>query len=342
VLTSPHPAAAAFDARQPFAVHRWPAPVLLPTPGLVAEVRRLAGAVGARLVVLDPVLPLGHVGPRLGLPYAVVAHGAEISVPARLPGIRGLLRTVLAGAAHVVAASRWVLGEVEALVGRPVPATVLSGVDVERFRPLEAAERRQERRRLGIDDGDLLVVGVSRLVPRKGFDVLVAAAHLMAGEHPELRVVVGGQGRDRRRLERLVGRTGAPVRLLGSIDHDLLPRVVGAADIVAVPCRQRWGGLEQEGFGLVFLEAAACGVAQVAGRSGGAAEAVVHGETGLVVAAPDDPEAVAGALRALARDPARRAALGRAARQRAVTELSYPRMAARLEAALAGSPRAAP
>jgi phosphatidylinositol alpha-1,6-mannosyltransferase len=100
-------------------------------------------------------------------------------------------------------------------------------------------------------------------------------------------------------------------------------------------CRNRWLGLEQEGFGIVFLEAAACGVPQIAGRSGGAHEAVLDGTTGLVV---DDPRSVAqtaDALRALLVDPARRAEMGRAARQRAEVEFSYDVLAARLRSALA-------
>src|SRR5206468_7953226 len=77
VLTTAHPDAAAFDAAQPFAVRRSARRTLLPTPALVAAVRRRAAETGASMVVLDPALPVGLVGPRLGLPYAVVLHGAE-------------------------------------------------------------------------------------------------------------------------------------------------------------------------------------------------------------------------------------------------------------------------
>jgi phosphatidylinositol alpha-1,6-mannosyltransferase len=99
-------------------------------------------------------------------------------------------------------------------------------------------------------------------------------------------------------------------------------------------CRDRWLGLEQEGFGIVFLEAAAAGVSQIAGRSGGAHEAVVHGETGLVVDHPSDPTAVAAALRTLLDDPERRRRLGEAARVRAVADFEYTVLADRLQLAL--------
>jgi phosphatidylinositol alpha-1,6-mannosyltransferase len=102
-------------------------------------------------------------------------------------------------------------------------------------------------------------------------------------------------------------------------------------------CRTRWLGLEQEGFGIVFVEAAAAGVVQVAGASGGAAEAVADGETGLVVVQPDDPGSVAQAIGSLLADPPRRAAMGVAARRRAEHEFAYDVLAARLAASLAGT-----
>jgi phosphatidylinositol alpha-1,6-mannosyltransferase len=100
-------------------------------------------------------------------------------------------------------------------------------------------------------------------------------------------------------------------------------------------CRDRWAGLEQEGFGIVFLEAAACGVPQVAGRSGGADEAVVHGSTGLVVDDPSDPGAVAAALRRLLTDDALRLRMGEASRRRVEDSFGYDRLARRMAGALA-------
>jgi phosphatidylinositol alpha-1,6-mannosyltransferase len=99
-------------------------------------------------------------------------------------------------------------------------------------------------------------------------------------------------------------------------------------------CRDRWAGLEQEGFGIVFLEAAAAGVPSVAGRSGGAAEAVDHGVTGLVVDDPTDVLAVAAALDGLLADEGARAAMGEAARDRAVGRFSYDFLAAQLASAM--------
>ena len=99
-------------------------------------------------------------------------------------------------------------------------------------------------------------------------------------------------------------------------------------------CRNRWGGLEQEGFGIVFLEAAACGVPQVAGRSGGAHEAVEHEVTGYVVDRPDDPRDVAAAIERLLADPEQARRMGAAGRERAVREFSYDVLAHRLGTSL--------
>lgn len=336
VLTTPHRGSEAFDARQSFRVVRDRLPVLLPTPGLLRRVRRLADDVGAQVVVIDPALPLGLLGPSLGLPYAVVLHGAEATVPARLPAVRQALQRVLRPARHVIAASAFAEAEARRLMGDAMPPTTLvpPGVDPDRFRPLPPEERAKARADLGLDPDSRLVVSVSRLVPRKGMDTLIAAATRLAPTHPDLVVAIAGDGRDRPRLQRLVDRRRAPVHLLGSVPDDRLPAVYACADVFAMPCRERWGGLDQEGFGIVFMEAAACAVPQVAGASGGAGDAVVHATTGLVVEQPRKPERVAAALAHLLADPALRQAMGSAARERAVADFSYDVLARRLKAAL--------
>jgi phosphatidylinositol alpha-1,6-mannosyltransferase len=204
------------------------------------------------------------------------------------------------------------------------------GVDCERFRPLDADERAAARARFGLPGDASLVVGISRLVPRKGFDVAIRAAALLRAGRPDLLLAISGRGRDERRLRQLATELRAPVRFLGRVANEDLPALYGCADVFTMPCRTRWGGLEQEGFGIVFVEAAACGVPQVAGRSGGAAEAVEHGATGYVVEQPEDPRAVADAIAAILDDPSQRAAMGQASRARAVSEFSYDVLAERL------------
>ena len=207
-------------------------------------------------------------------------------------------------------------------------------MDTARFHPLSDVERVEARRRLGLPVDADIVLGLSRLVPRKGFDITIRAVARLAVDRPDLVLVIAGSGRDRARLERMAKELGAPVRFLGRVPNDDLPALYGCADAFAMLCRSRWAGLEQEGFGIVFAEAAACGVAQVAGDSGGAAEAVADGLTGIVVRDPDSVEESAAALARLLDDPEQRREMGRAARRRAVEEFDYDLLAHRLGAAL--------
>jgi len=214
VYTTPHSRAARFDGEQPFRIIRSREPVLLPNPLLAHRVRALAREVGAEAVVLDPALPLGLIGPGLGLPYATVLHGAEVTVPGRLPATRSMLSRVLTHASLVIAAGSYPEAEARRAAGRaPLPpvANIPPGVDVERFVPLPGIERAAMRARLGLDPGARLVVSVSRLVPRKGMDTLIEAAARLTPQHPDLQVAIGGTGRDERRLARLAERSGLVV-----------------------------------------------------------------------------------------------------------------------------------
>jgi phosphatidyl-myo-inositol dimannoside synthase len=331
VLTSPYKGAREWDAEQPFRVERIRESVLLPHPLMAKRINDLARDFGAEFVVLDPAVPLGIIGPNLDLPYAVVLHGAEVTVPGRIPGSQQVLGRVLRRATHCIAAGQYPAREAERAAGRALPTTVVApGVDTARFRVLDEAERRAARERFGIAPDAELIVGVSRLVPRKGFDTAIAAVARMARARPNLELVIAGAGRDEGRLARLARDRGAPVRFLGRVSFDDLPLLYGCADVFAMLCRNRWFGLEQEGFGIVFLEAAACGVPQVAGASGGAAEAVEDGRTGVVVGDPDDVDEVVAAFERLLDDDAGRRAMGVAARARAEAEFSYDVLSARL------------
>lgn len=335
VLTTPHADAAAWDAAQPFRVVRVRDPWMLPHPWMIRRTNALAAEVGASFVVLDPAVPLGIMGPSLERPYGVVVHGAELAIPGRLPLSRPVLARVLRGAGLVVAAGGYPAAEAERAARRSLPTVnVPPGVDTDRFRPLDAAARAAARASFGLPVDAPLVVSISRLVPRKGIDEVIRASARLVRELPDLVVAVAGSGRDRARLEKLAQELAAPVRFLGRVPDEQLAALYGCGDVFAMVCRTRWGGLEQEGFGIVFVEAAAAGVVQVAGATGGAPDAVVHDVTGLLVDRPSDTAAVTEALRDLLVDPARRARLAAAGRRRAVEELAYDVLARRLGAAL--------
>ena len=331
VLTSPYEGAEQFDAEQPFLIRRTREPWLLPHPLMIKRINAMVEEVGADIVVLDPAIPLGIVGPSLRVPYDVVLHGAEVTVPGRLPISRALLSRTLRHARHIVAAGGYPAREAERAARRSLPITVVPpGVDTERFRPLSVGEKLSARAAFGISASTEMVLCVSRLVPRKGFDTVIRAAAQLSHRRPHLQVVIASSGRDEKRLKKLAEALRAPVTFLGRVDHELLPKLYGCADVFTMMCRNRWAGLEQEGFGIVFLEAAACAVPQIAGDSGGAAEAVAHNETGLVLSDPTDVAVLARSLDEVLSDPQRRAAMGEAARRRAETEFSYEVLSKRL------------
>ena len=307
--------AAAFDAAQAVRdvrIERVPGSILFfPTPQAQRAVEECVRAHGIDLVLLDPALPLGLLGPRLSIPYGVILHGAEVTVPGRLPGARATLARVLRGASIVVSAGGYPAAE-----GRRVAPNLRTpfveippGVDTAALAPLNAAARRNARARLGLPAAAPLLASVSRLVPRKGMDVLIEAANRLAPSFPDLVVAIAGDGRERHRLERLAAGGLADVRVLGRVSDDDRAALLGAADLFVMACRNRWWGLEQEGFGIVFLEAAAVGVPQVAGDSGGAPEAVLEGETGYVVPG-DSVERTAARCVELLKDPTKAKAMG--------------------------------
>lgn len=336
VLTTAYDGAAQWDVAQPFRVERVRRRVLLPTPGLARHVDALAREVGADVVFLDPALPLGLIGPHLrAAPVVVVIHGAEVTLPGRLFPSRPALARVLQHAAGVVAVGEYPAREAVRAARRELPGILVPpGVDAARFRPaVDDEERAAERTRFGLDPRAPTVVGVSRLVPRKGFDVLIDVVAGLDG----VQLAIGGAGRDLSRLTARARRAGLGerARFLGRVPEADLPALYRSADVFAMLCRDRWNGLEAEGFGVVFLEAAASGVPAIAGRSGGSHEAVVDGETGCVVE-PREVAGIAAAVDGLLRDPGTRARMGAAARARAEGPWSYEARVAPLRRLAAG------
>lgn len=331
VLTSPHADAREFDASQPYRIERTKEPVLLPHPWMVQRINAMVDDFGADFVVLDPALPLGLVGPSLKVPYMVVLHGAEVTVPGRLPVSKQILGHVLRGAEHVIAAGGYPSREGDHAAGRALSTTIVPpGVDTNRFVPLTPDQRRAARSSFGFAEDDEIVLGISRLVPRKGFDTVIRAVAQLAPHRPRLKLVIASTGRDEDRLKKLASELEAPVTFLGRVAHDNLPALYGCADVFSMMCRNRWGGLEQEGFGIVFVEAAACGVPQIAGDSGGAAEAVEDGVTGFVIKDPSDAAGLAARIVHILDHPETWQSMSEASRRRAESEFNYDVLAKRL------------
>lgn len=339
VLTaSSHDDAGTFDERSELTIDRVAAETLfLPTPRALAAIEAAIERHQPDLVLLDPAWPLGLLGPHLSRPYGVVLHGAEVAIPARLPLIASSLRRVLRHASVVISAGGYPEAEARRNAAESMPPviTVAPGVDPERFAPITATRRTAVRSSLGVAEDALLVSSYSRLVPRKGMDTLIGAAARLAPSWPKLEVLIGGAGRDRSRLERLAISRHAPVRFLGRVPDEDLGPWLASSDLFVMDCRRRWLGLEQEGFGIVFVEAAAAGVAQVAGRSGGSHEAVVDGVTGVIVDRPGRTKDLARAMSDLLGDAERRADMGARARELAATRFNWDVLAMQLSTGLA-------
>ena len=326
ILAPAHVDAAAFDATHPYTVVRASTSVLWPTPALRRQTAELARSVGAELVQLGHPLPAGLLGPQLkkelGLPYVVFLGGAEVTLPGAIPGVNNVLRHVLGNAAMLLTVSEYTARAASAQVGGRVPAEVLRPpLKVDEYTPAADGEQAlQIRRRLGVHDGEL-VVCLGRLVPRKGQDKLIDALAMLRREFPKLHLAIIGEGRMATRLyDRAQKRgVGDRVHLTGALVDSAVEDWLRAADLFASPCRTRWGGFEVEGFGIVFAEAALTGLPVVAGRSGGAPEAVVEGQTGLVVDGTS-AEQVAAALASILRlPPEQRRGIGASGRELALS-----------------------
>jgi phosphatidylinositol alpha-1,6-mannosyltransferase len=320
-----------FDARAPYRVLRQPGSFLWPTSAVGRQVAAAARSFEADVVLFGATYPLGLLGPGLagaGTPYVSAAHGFEYWLSIA-PGAHALMRRATARASRVaVMCSAFIARVVRTAVPSGVQVSVMyPGADIETFRldlPFEDLKARH-----GVA-GRPLVVCVSRLVARKGQDVLVRAMPEIIRRVPEAALLIVGDGPDRERLEAMAARAPrGSVSFSGQVSEEDLPRYYRAGDVFAMPCRTRRGGLEVEGWGNVFIEAAACGRPVVVGDSGGAREALIPGETGLLVDG-SNVGAVADAVACLLEDPSRAEAMGVAGRERVERAFTWERAAVQL------------
>jgi phosphatidylinositol alpha-1,6-mannosyltransferase len=253
--------------------------VLLPTPAAARRVEATLRHHGCDRVVFGASVPLGLLAPRLRRAGArhvtAMTHGHEVWWAA-VPGTRQLLRRVgdeVDELTYVSSYCRDRVARVLSVAGASRLRPLVPTVDRARFHPGCGGE--EVRRRLGIASDAPVVVCVGRLVRRKGQDTLVRCWPEVLARFPTAVLLLVGDGPDRGRLERLVAAHGVgdAVVLTGSVPWEEVPAHLDAGDVFAMPCRDRLGGLEVEAFGIVYLEAAACGLRVVPGRSGGAAEA---------------------------------------------------------------------
>lgn len=330
---------AEFDASLPFPVVRHPRGIVLPEPTVARAAADLARGEGCEAAWIAAAAPLGLLAPALrrrGGVSRVVAttHGHEVWW-ASVPGPRGLLHRIGERVDMLTVLGPWTRAALAPALSPEAAARVrrlAPGVDLEVFSPTSPGP--DVRARHGLT-GRPVVVCVSRLVPRKGQDTLIRGWRTVVEAVPGAVLLVVGGGDGRPRLEALARDCGVQgdVVFTGPVPYAELPAHYRAGDVFAMPCRSRRGGLEVEGLGMVYLEAAACGLPVVAGDSGGAPEAVLDRVTGFVVPGMSVQQ-TAARVTELLRDPVRAAAMGRAGRAWVEQQWSWDRTVADLLALL--------
>jgi phosphatidylinositol alpha-1,6-mannosyltransferase len=337
VYASTWKGAAKFDAEQPFEVVREDTGVLLPTPRAARRAGELARSHGCDTVWFGAAAPLGLLADGLrrtaGVHRAVaLTDGHEVGWAA-LPGARQVLRRIARGNDTITYLGEYTRVRLDrALRGLTDLQRLAPGVDVDMYHP--GVDGAPVRARHGLT-GRPVIVCVSRLVPRKGQDMLIRALPAVRRRIPGAALLIVGGGPYRPTLERLVREQGveSDVVFTGSVPWEELPAHYAAGDVYAMPCRTRNGGLDVEGLGIVYLEASATGLPVVAGDSGGAPDAVREGETGHVVGGTD-VAALTGRLVDLLADPERARAMGAAGRAWTEAEWRWETQATRLRTLL--------
>jgi phosphatidylinositol alpha-1,6-mannosyltransferase len=212
------------------------------------------------------------------------------------------------------------------------------GVDEGRFANLDPADGDVVRRKYGLE-GTLVLLTVGRLVTRKGHDLVLRALPAVLSDLPGVRYLIVGTGPQESALRSLAAKQGVEraVTFAGYVEDSELCAHYLAADVIVMPCREVDGDVE--GFGIAFMEAAACRRPTVGGRSGGAPEAIADGETGRLVD-PEDPEELAGVLTSLLGDPDLRKSMGEAGRRRVLAEFRYETISEGILGAITAADRA--
>ncbi|MGH2704498.1 MAG: glycosyltransferase family 4 protein [Actinomycetota bacterium] len=334
VLTRLMPGSDSFDRELPFEVVREPVGTLMPTPALLRRARDIIRSHSIDVVHFASSFPLPLMGPALrracDLPFAVSLHGGEFILPASMPALGGRVAAALRRAGLLLPNSGYVADAVARFVGDDPPLEIVTpGVDPEMFSPDPSPMDLPEAA-----GGGPVIVSVCRLVVRKGPGTLLRALPRVLRRHPDARTLIVGGGPDLTRLRRLAASLGLTgIVFTGPVAWSDVPRYYRAATLFAHPARERFGGRETEGFGMVYLEAASSSVPVVGGDVGGARDAVDDGRTGYLVDGRSS-FATAEAILTLLDDPQRAAAMGARGRARVMDQFTWESVAQRFQEAM--------
>ena len=286
---------------------------------------------GLQMAHCARVMPEGVVGYLFRqfarLPYCVYAHGEEIGTALASRQLTFLMRRAYTSARAIIANSQNTRSLLKGIGVPDAKIHVISpGVEVDRFTP---GDPRLARATLQLA-GQPILLSVGRLQRRKGHDMAIRALPRVAQEFPNMKYIIVGTGEEEQRLQALARQMSVEqyVHFAGRVPNDQLPDYYRACDLFLMPNREE-ANQDIEGFGIVFLEAAACSKPAIGGRSGGTNDAILDNETGLLVDG-GNPQEIAAAVLSLLRDKANAEQMGRRGRAWAVEHFSSERVAERI------------
>ena len=277
--------------------------ILLPTPRVAFNLRRVIKSEGITTAAFGAAAPLGLLSAsmkRAGVVRTVsLTHGHEVWWAKVFP-FNLLLRRIGSTVdvlTYLGDFTRTAIAKGLSEKAQRSMVKIAPGIDVDHFIPTDASKLRNS---LGLSDKKV-IVSVGRLVHRKGQDHLIESMPAVLQRVPNVHLLLVGQGPYREHLQKLVKKFGLEesVTFIGRIQYADLPQYICVGDIFAMPSRSRLMGLEVEGLGIVYLEASACGLPVLAGSSGGAPDAVLQNETGLVVNGTDNKQIASAAVELL-------------------------------------------
>jgi len=293
--------------------------ILLPTPRVIRAIKELISKQKIEVAFFGAAAPLALMAQSLRKAGArrivSLTHGHEVWW-AKLWPFNWAIRYIGNNVDHLTYLGDFTRKEISRSLSAKAASAMVKiapGIDTEHFTPQSSAPLLRES--LGLTNNKV-IVSVGRLVHRKGQDSLISSLPEILRHHPEAHVLMVGTGPYQKHLQDLVEKLEVQdsITFIGRIQYADLPRYISVGDVFAMPSRSRLAGLEVEGLGIVYLEASACGLPVIAGKSGGAPDAVLEGETGITVDGRD-PADIARAINSLLDDPIKAKEMGHRGRE---------------------------
>ena len=293
--------------------------ILLPSPWVARRVKKVIARYSIKQVFFGAAAPLGVMARGLRKKGVVnivaLTHGHEVWW-AKLWPFSSAISFIARNVDHLTYLGEFTKNEISKALSPKEKMKLIKiapGINTDHFAPIPSSA--QLRKDLGLADKKV-IVSVGRLVHRKGQDILIQSMPEVLAKHPTAHILMVGEGPYRKELTKMVSELNLidAVTFIGRIQYKELPRYICAGDIFVMPSRSRLAGLEVEGLGIVYLEASSCGLPVIAGRSGGAPDAVEEGVSGFSVDGTSAPE-VSKAIIKMFDDPVKAKEMGQAGRR---------------------------